>query len=98
VGIYFLIDIRGWVKKNFDFLMVGSAKFLPRKIFLFGATPAINIDRPLICMALYTTGVEKNFHFTDYISIEMFIFDFHYLYLSLAEYASDWLIGKTKRI
>jgi hypothetical protein len=29
VGIYFLIDIRGWVKKNVDFLMVGSAKFFP---------------------------------------------------------------------
>ena len=39
VGIYFLIDIWGWVIKFLTFLMVGSAKFLPRKTFLFGATP-----------------------------------------------------------
>jgi hypothetical protein len=26
-------------KKFFDFLMVGQAKVLPRKIFLFAATP-----------------------------------------------------------
>ena len=44
---YFWIDIGGWVIKYFTFLMVGSAKFLPRKIFLFGATPAINNDRSL---------------------------------------------------
>jgi hypothetical protein len=37
VGISFLIDIRGWVKKNSDYLMVGSGKSLPRKTF--GATP-----------------------------------------------------------
>ena len=30
MGIYFLTDIWGWVKDLFvDFLMVGSAKFLP---------------------------------------------------------------------
>jgi hypothetical protein len=28
VGIYFLIDIQGWVRKNSDFLMIGSAKLL----------------------------------------------------------------------
>jgi hypothetical protein len=33
----FLID--GWVKIFFDLLMVGSAKYLPRKTFLFGTTP-----------------------------------------------------------
>jgi hypothetical protein len=33
VGIYFLIDIRGWVKHFFDFLMVVSAIFLPKTIF-----------------------------------------------------------------
>jgi hypothetical protein len=39
VDIYFLIDIRGWVKIFSDFSMVGSAKKLPRKTFFFVATP-----------------------------------------------------------
>jgi hypothetical protein len=32
---------------KFWFLMVGSAKFLPRKTFFFGATPVIDNDRSL---------------------------------------------------
>jgi hypothetical protein len=47
MGIYFLIDIRGWVRKNSDFSMVESAKLLPRKTFLFGTTPAIIMTAPL---------------------------------------------------
>jgi hypothetical protein len=38
-GHLFFNDIRGWLKINSDFLMVGSATFLPRKTFLLGATP-----------------------------------------------------------
>jgi hypothetical protein len=37
VGIYFLIDIRGWVKSFL--LFIASAKFLPRKTIPFGASP-----------------------------------------------------------
>jgi hypothetical protein len=49
---------QGWVfifywylrlgKNIFHFAMVGRAKFLPRKTFLFGATPTINNDWSLI--------------------------------------------------
>jgi hypothetical protein len=37
-----------YLRLGFDFLMVGSAKYLPRKAFHFGATPAKNNDRSLI--------------------------------------------------
>jgi hypothetical protein len=39
VGIYFLIDVRGWEEIFFNILMVGSEIFLPRKTFLFGDIP-----------------------------------------------------------
>ena len=38
------ISIWGWLKKKLT-LLVGAAKFLPRKTFLFVATPAIKIAR-----------------------------------------------------
>jgi hypothetical protein len=41
------VDAWVFIFQFFYFLMVGSAKYLPRKTFLFGATPAINNDLSL---------------------------------------------------
>jgi hypothetical protein len=52
VGTYFVIDIWVWIR-FFYILMVGSAKCLTRKTFLFGGAtlPAINDDWSLISLS-----------------------------------------------
>jgi hypothetical protein len=42
-----------------DFLMVGSARLLPRKTFLFSATPVINNNRSLTLITYYDYEIIK---------------------------------------
>jgi hypothetical protein len=48
--------------------MVGSAKRLPRKKFLFGATPAINNDLSLICLTILELYTFVGFFLAGYFS------------------------------